>query len=63
MQCAEVMFRNDFTINNMKQDEIFFLLILILFNDILDIYKYLMKRIWYKIILGLIKKNMDYSLA
>ena len=63
MQCAEVMFRNDFTINNMKQDEFFFLLILILFNDILDIYKYLMKRIWYKIILGLIKKNMDYSLA
>ena len=45
MQCAEVMFRNDFTINNTKQDEIFFLLILILFNDILDIYKYLMKRI------------------
>ena len=24
MQCAEVMFRNDFTINNMKQDEFFF---------------------------------------
>ena len=45
MQCTEVMFRNDFTINNMKQDGIFFLLILILFNDILDIYKYLMKRI------------------
>ena len=31
------------------------------FNNILDIHKYFMKRTWYKIILGLIKKYLfDY---
>ena len=29
-------------------------------NDIFDIHKYLMKRIWYKIMFGLIKKILDY---
>ena len=29
-------------------------------NDIFDSHKYLMKRMWYKIMFGLIKKILDY---
>ena len=35
----------------------FFLLILILLIQILDIHKYLMKKTWHKIMFGLIKKT------
>ena len=52
----------DFTINNMKKTglkgvvKFFSVDFNPIDNDILDIHKYLMKRTWYKIMFGLIKK-------